>query len=234
MKGTSRESRREFKTENRFGRLRSAFRCGLFCVAIAVCIGFFCESNAFGQVKPEIQKPVEQATPAPSKDSTGVGAAVDPNKYLIGVEDVMFVRTWREPDFTLPVAVRPDGKISLPLINDVQAAGLTPMQLTADLKEKLGKFINNPDITVIVTEVRSKKFYIDGEVNRPGAFPLVTPLTVLEALSICGGFKDFANQKDIRVLRGAKVFKFNYKQVSRGKNLEQNISVENGDHIIVH
>lgn len=224
MKGTSREWRREFRARGRFGCL----------IAAVLSVGFVSGSGALGQVKPDIPKPVEQVTPPPSKDATGVGAAVDPNKYLIGVEDVMYVRTWREPDFTLPVAVRPDGKISLPLINDVQAAGLTPMQLTDDLKEKLGKFINNPDVTVIVTEVRSKKFYIDGEVNRPGAFPLVTPITVLEALSVCGGFKDFANQKDVRILRGSKIFKFNYKQVTRGKNLDQNIRVESGDHIIVH
>ena len=225
MKGTSRQARRKF-------RARGTSSCLLLAV---FGVAFFSQSHALGQVKPEQPKPVEQATtPPPSKDVSTVGAAVDPNKYLIGPEDVMFVRTWREPDFTLPVAVRPDGKISLPLINDVQAAGLTPMQLTEDLKEKLSKFINNPDVTVIVTDVRSKKFYIDGEVNRPGAFPLVTPITILEALSVCGGFKDFANQKDVRILRGSKVFKFNYKQVSRGKNLEQNILVQTGDHIIVH
>ena len=159
---------------------------------------------------------------------------MDPNKYLIGPEDILYIRTWREPDFSLPLAVRPDGKVTMPLINDVQAAGLTPMQLTADLKDKLGKYINNPDITVIVTDVRSKKFYIDGEVYRSGSFPLITPTTVLEALSICGGFKEFANQKNVRILRGSKVFNFNYKEVSKGKHLDQNIYLENGDHIIVH
>jgi polysaccharide export outer membrane protein len=88
-------------------------------------------------------------------------------------------------------------------------------------------------VTVFVTEVRSKKFYLDGELNRPGAFPLVTPTTVLEALSHGGGFKDFANTKKIRILRGNKVYYFNYKQVTSGKRLEQNILLENGDHVIV-
>jgi polysaccharide biosynthesis/export protein len=162
-----------------------------------------------------------------------VVAAVDPGKYQIGAEDLLFVRVWREPDFTLPVAVRPDGKITMPLIGEVRAAGQSPLQLTATLKQLLMQYLNNPDVSVFVTEVRSKKFYIDGEVNRPGAFALVTPTSVLEALSRSGGFREFANAKKIRVLRGGQIRRFNYKEVTNGKHLEQNIAVENGDHIIV-
>jgi polysaccharide export outer membrane protein len=162
-----------------------------------------------------------------------VAAPVDPDKYQIGPEDLLFIRVWREPDFTLPVAVRPDGKITMPLIGEVKAAGESPLQLTAALKQLLTQYLNNPDVNVFVTEVRSKKFYIDGEMNRPGSFALVTPTSVLEALSRGGGFRDFANTKKIRVLRGAKVRYFNYKDVTKGKHLEQNIAVENGDHIIV-
>jgi polysaccharide export outer membrane protein len=158
---------------------------------------------------------------------------VDPNKYLIGPEDVIFIRVWREPDFTLPAAVRPDGKITMPLIGDVQAGDQTPTQLTKTLTELLGKYLNNPDVNVIVTDVRSKKYYIDGEVNKPGSYLLVTPTTVLEALSIAGGFRDFANSKKIRILRKGNILHFNYKEVSGGKKLEQNILVESGDHIIV-
>lgn len=160
-------------------------------------------------------------------------APVDPGKYQIGPEDILFIRVWREPDFTLPVAVRPDGKITMPLIGEVRAAGQSPLQLTATLKELLTQYLNNPDVNVFVTEVRSKKFYIDGEMNRPGSFALVTPTSVLEALSRGGGFRDFANTKKIRVLRGSEVRYFNYKNVTKGKHLEQNIAVENGDHIIV-
>jgi polysaccharide export outer membrane protein len=162
-----------------------------------------------------------------------VAAPVDPDKYQIGPEDLLFIRVWREPDFTLPVAVRPDGKITMPLIGEVTASGQSPLQLTAALKESLTQYLNNPDVNVFVTEVRSKKFYIDGEMNRPGSFPLVTPTSVLEALSRGGGFREFANTKRIRVLRGGLVRRFNYKDVTKGKHLEQNIAVENGDHIIV-
>ncbi len=159
--------------------------------------------------------------------------AVDPEKYQIGPEDLLFVRVWREPDFTLPVAVRPDGKITMPLIGEVRAAGQSPLQLTAALKQLLLQYLNNPNVSVFVTEVRSKKFYIDGEVNRPGSFALVTPMSVLEALSRGGGFREFANTKKIRVLRSGEILRFNYKEVTNGKRLEQNIAVENGDHIIV-
>jgi polysaccharide export outer membrane protein len=162
-----------------------------------------------------------------------VGAAIDPNKYAIGAEDVLYVQVWREPDFTRQVAVRPDGKITMPLIGDVQAAGLTPLALTTDLKDKVGKYVQNPEVTVTVMDVRSRKYYIDGEVGRPGQFALVTPTRVLEALSMAGGFREFANQKNITILRGSQTFKFNYKEVIRGKHLEQNIYLESGDHIIV-
>jgi polysaccharide biosynthesis/export protein len=159
--------------------------------------------------------------------------AVDPDKYQIGPQDLLFVRVWREPDFTLPVAVRPDGKITMPLIGEVRAAGESPLQLSAALKQMLTQYLNNPDVSVFVTEVRSRKFYIDGEVNRPGSFPLVTPTSVLEALSHSGGFREFANTRKIRVLRGSEIRRFNYKEVTNGRHLEQNIAVENGDHIIV-
>ena len=159
--------------------------------------------------------------------------AVDQEKYQIGAEDLLFIRVWREPDFTLPVAVRPDGRITMPLIGEVQAAGQSPLQLTGNLKQLLMRYLNNPDVSVFVTEVRSRKFYIDGEMNKPGSFALVTPTSVLEALSRGGGFREFANTKKIRVLRGGQVRYFNYKEVTKGRRLEQNIAVENGDHIIV-
>jgi polysaccharide export outer membrane protein len=121
----------------------------------------------------------------------------------------------------------------MPLVGDVQAGDQTPMQLTKTITELLGKYLNNPDVNVMVTDVRSKKYYIDGEVLKPGTYLLVTPTTVLEALSNCGGFRDFANTKKIRILRKGNILHFNYKDVSRGKNLEQNILIESGDHIIV-
>jgi len=169
-------------------------------------------------------------TPSPSEANV---AAVDPNKYLIGPEDILFVRTWREPDWTWAAAVRPDGKITVPLIGDVQAAELTPAQLTKSLTELLTKYLNNPDVNVMVQEVRSKKYYIIGEVNKPGVFPLVTPTTILEALANAGGFKEFADEKHIKILRTDKIYDFNYREVTKGKHMEQNFNLQNGDKIIV-
>jgi polysaccharide biosynthesis/export protein len=210
-------------------------RVGAFPIWILVILTG-CEAS-WGQAKPDPAKPAAEATaptPAPGKAPTeGAGVAVDPNKYVIGSEDVLFIRTWREPDFTLAVVVRPDGKITMPLIGELEASALTPQQLTNNIKEQLSKYMTNPDVNVFVQEVRSKKYYIDGEVNRPGPYPLITPIRIFEALSNASGFKDFANQKDIRILRGDKVLHFNYKDVTRGKHLEQNVYVENGDHIIV-
>lgn len=212
-------------------KFRVAVNSLLFTVVLLGSTAVFAQTKPSG---PDVPRPAE-TTPAttPGKTSDTVGAAVDPNKYVLGVEDVIFVRTWREPDFTVTVAVRPDGKITMPLVGEVQASGFTPQQLKTDLKEKLGKFVNNPEIDIFVIDVRSKKYYIDGEVNRSGSFPLITPTKVLEALSLAGGFKEFANKKKIKVLRGDKTFKFNYVEVSKGKHLEQNIFLENGDHIIV-
>jgi len=215
-------------------------KCNSFRLAVTTAIVLAGCLIAAGQTQPAAPKPNEKtpspAAPSPTgseKTPEGSAAAVDPNKYLIGPEDIIFIRVWREPDFTLPAAVRPDGKITMPLIGDVQAADQTPTQLTKALTELLGKYLNNPDVNVIVTDVRSKKYYIDGEVTKPGSYLLVTPTTVLEALSIAGGFRDFANSKKIRILRKGNILHFNYKEVSSGKKLEQNILVESGDHIIV-
>ena len=207
-------------------------------IAAFAAIALLAALSANGQSKPDVvNKPQSAPPPNPSSKPTapeGVGAPVDPGKYVIGPEDILYIRTWREPDFTFPAAVRPDGKITAPWFGDVQAAGLTPAQLTKNLADLFAKILNNPDVNVFVQEVLSKKYYIDGEVGRPGSFPLVTPTTILEALSHAGGFREFANTKNIKILRGTKVLKFNYKEVTNGKHLEQNILVESGDHIIVH
>src|SRR5882724_11036355 len=205
-----------------------------FAPAMAAVILAFGSTAVSGQSKSEITRlrsvePLSTVGPVVEP----VGAAVDPNKYLIGPEDILFIKVWRETDFTLPVAVRPDGKITMPLIGEIPAAGATPMQLTKTLADLLGKYLNNPDVAVFVTEVRSKKYYIIGEINRGGSFRLVTPTTVLEALGNAGGFREFANTKKIKILRGGKVFNFNYNEVTKARRLEQNILLENGDQIIV-
>lgn len=206
-------------------------------MTVILCTCAFDAAGQAVQVKPDPPRattpdPIVPSNPQP-KSLDGVGAAIDPNKYTIGSEDVLYIQVWKEPDFTRQVAVRPDGKITMPLIGDVQASGLTPLALTADLKDKVGKYVQSPEVTVTVMDVRSRKYYIDGEVGRPGQFQLVTPTRVLEALSMAGGFREFANKSKITILRGSKTFKFNYNEVIRGKHLEQNIFLESGDHIIV-
>src|SRR5690348_3234861 len=149
-------------------------------LAILSAVALFGGMAANGQSKPEpVDKPQSAPPPNPSGRGRpeGVGAPVDPGKYVVGPEDILYVRTWRDADFTFPAAVRPDGKITVPLIGDVQPAGLTPAELTKNLTTLFAKFINNPDVNVFVQEVLSKKYFIDGEVRKPGAFPLVTPTT---------------------------------------------------------
>ncbi|MGA2185242.1 MAG: polysaccharide biosynthesis/export family protein [Bryobacteraceae bacterium] len=179
------------------------------------------------------QTPANAAQGAPANKGAALPLAVDPHKYLIGAEDVIYVLVWREPDLTGDKVVRPDGKISLPLVGEVQAAGLTPDQLGKDITAALTKLINSPEVTVSLLAVNSKRYYIDGEVNKPGEYKLVTPTTILEALSEAGGFREFAKTRKIRVLRGTDTLKFNYKEVSHGKKMEQNILLQSGDHIIV-
>ena len=163
-------------------------------------------------------------------------ATTDP-AYVIGPEDVIDINVWKEPDMTRIVPVRPDGKISLPLINDVQAAGSTPQQLAADVTKKLRKFITEPQVTVIVTAINSQRVFVVGEVLRAGAFPLIPGMTVLQALASAGGFTTFADVKKIHVMRlvnGKHVeMPFNYREVLKGDNPDQNIKLEPGDTVVV-
>ena len=178
--------------------------------------------------------PADLAVPKPSPEAKIPGVApVDSKTYVIGAEDVIFIKVWRDNDVSGQFLVRPDGRISVPLIGDVTASGRTPEQLEKDIAERLSKFIREPQVNVGILMVGSKKYFILGEVNKPGSFPLVVPTNVLEALVNAGGFRDFANETKILILRGNKVLTFNYRQVTRGKKPEQNILLEPGDKIIV-
>jgi polysaccharide export outer membrane protein len=174
--------------------------------------------------------PARSDTLPPKPDSA---VAVDPKTYVIGAQDILSIKVWREQDFTGVYTVRPDGKITLPLIGDVQASGLTPERLGEQLKQGLSNYINSPDVSVSLQTVGSKKFYITGEVNRPGEYTLAIPTKVFDALSNSGGFRDFANKKKIIIIRGADRLRFNYQDILKGKNLEQNIFLENGDTVVV-
>jgi len=163
-------------------------------------------------------------------------ATQDPN-YIIGPQDILDINVWREQELTRAVPVRPDGKISLPLLNDVQAAGLTPMQLSQRITEGLKKFVADPQVTVLVAHINSQRIYILGEVNQAGAFALLPGMTVLEALSSGGGFTMFAHVKKIYILRKTngtqEKLMFNYKEVIHGRAPEQNIQLKAGDTIVV-
>jgi polysaccharide biosynthesis/export protein len=168
--------------------------------------------------------------------ATAQTPANDP-EYKIGPQDVLRIDVWKEAEISRTVPVRPDGRITLPLVNDVQAAGLTTAQLASVLTDGLKKFITNPQVTVGVTEINSRRVYVTGEVTRPGAFPLLPKMTVLQALSSSGAFTQFAKLKGIYVLRtedGKQVkHPFNYKDVVSGKKPELNILLQPGDVIVV-
>lgn len=168
---------------------------------------------------------------------TNAKAATDDPNYLIGPQDILDINVWKEGELTRSVPVRPDGKISLPLLNDVQAAGLTPMQLAARITTGLKKYMDDPQVTVVVTQINSQRIYILGEVNRAGAFPLLPGMTMLEALSSAGGFTMFAKTTKIYLLRKEngtqQKYPFNYKDVLKGKAPQENIQLRAGDTIVV-
>lgn len=178
----------------------------------------------------------DQSASADGGSATQKVATQDPN-YIIGAQDVLDISVWKEPEVSRVVPVRPDGRISLPLLNDVQAAGLTPSQLAAQITTSLKKFVTDPQVTVIVSAINSQRVYILGEVTRPGAFPMLPGMNVLQGLSSAGGFTQFAKTKSIYVLRmqdgKQQKYPVNYKEVISGKRPEQNISLKAGDTIVV-
>jgi polysaccharide export outer membrane protein len=194
-----------------------------------------CWAQQLPRAKKDDQKEPEKTDPASvSKPATpSVGLSVDPRAYLIGGEDVISIQTWRHPEFSFVMAVRPDGKIAVPLVGEMQAGGITPDQLTKQFATAIADYVKNPEVFIQVMEVRSKKYFVDGEVGKAGEYALVGPTRVMEALSKAGGFRDFANKKKIKILRGATTYKFNWEEVAKGKKMEQNIVLENGDHVIV-
>ena len=197
-----------------------------FSLLLALCMG---AQEAAGRQHP-------QAITSAANEIAKKVATQDPN-YVIGSQDMLDISVWREPDFSRTVPVRPDGKISLPLLNDMQAAGLTPSQLAEELTKSLNKFVTNPQVTIIVTQINSQRFYVLGEATRPGAYTLIPDMTILQALSNAGGFTTYANSKKIYLLRQEngkqQKLSFNYKEIIAGKRTEQNIVLKNGDTIVV-
>lgn len=159
-------------------------------------------------------------------------------KYVIGNDDVLAISVWKEPELTKSIPVRSDGKISLPLVGEMEAAGKTPMQLEQNIREKLTNFISSPEVTVIVQQVNSRKYNVLGEVSKPGSYPLTATTTIMDAIATAGGFRDFAKKSGVYVLRKTADgregrLKFNYKDFIKGKDVAQNIKLEPNDTIIV-
>ena len=186
--------------------------------------------------------PASQATgvvaPPPPAGNPDNGKSHSDDSYVIGANDVLTVNVWKEPDVSRSVPVRSDGKISLPLVGELQAGGQTPQQLEQEITKRLRNYISEPEVTVIVTDSKSQKVNILGMVVRPGAYLLTSATTVLDAVAMAGGFKDFAKQKSMYVLRQApdgtqKRIPFNYKDVIKGKNPEQNIRLQAGDTVVI-
>ncbi|HKS66748.1 MAG TPA: polysaccharide biosynthesis/export family protein [Candidatus Acidoferrales bacterium] len=193
------------------------------------------QSGTAESAQPQATKSTQSET-GENTQAASNAATTDPG-YVIGAQDVLDINVWKEKELTETVPVRPDGKISLPLLNDVQAAGLTPSQLADQITKGLKKFVTDPQVTVVVKEILSQRVYLIGEVKRAGAYPLLPGETVLQALSSSGGFTMFANMKKIYVLRAVngkqEKYPVNYKDVVDGKRPDQDIVLKAGDTIVV-
>src|SRR5579883_2728379 len=199
-------------------RQASALVMGLFAL-LTLAAAQSPKSADPDQTNPNAAATRPDATVAPAAKAP---VAVDPKTYKVGAEDVLAIRVWREPDLSGPKIVRPDGKISMPMIGEITALGLTPEQIQDAIATKLGEYIKEPQVSVELQDVRSKKYFLLGAIDRPGEYRFALPINVLEALSNGGRFHDFARTTKIVVLRGDKKFTFNYKEVTKGKKMEQN------------
>jgi|SRR5580658_2996084 polysaccharide export outer membrane protein len=216
----------------------STFRAFGVSVALQVlCCGPLMGQMALPSPGPgEFSNPV-LAVSAVQSEGTPRSSHSD-DTFVIGDDDVLAINVWKDQDLTKQVTVRTDGKISLPLIGDIQAAGRTPLQLEIDLTDKLKSYVNDPQVTVIVQEIHSLKFNILGQVTKPGSYPLTAGTTIVDAIAVSGGLRDFAKKKGIYVLRpgatGAETrYEFNYQDFIKGKNVKQNILLKPHDTVVV-
>jgi len=176
--------------------------------------------------------------PAARASATTTAERLPASDYIIGADDVLAINVWKEPDFSRSLPVRPDGKISLPLVGDLTAGGLTPVQLQSHIRQQLLNYLSHPEVAVIVQEARSKKFNIVGEVQRPGSYTFSKPMTALDAIAAAGGFRDFAKTTKIYVLRvngdGSHTrIPFNYRKVIQGRKSYPNPELEPRDTVVV-
>lgn len=209
----------------------------IFLVGVLLCSQAYAGEARQEQSAQSSSQKTEPKTGNTSAPATPAAPAAMDASYKIGPQDVLQIDVWKEPEITRTIPVRPDGKISLPLLNDVQAAGLTAMQLAGIIRDGLTKYLVNPQVTVTVQTINSRRVFITGEMSRTGAVPLLPNMTVLQALSSAGGFTPFARMKDIYILRmvdGKQVkYPFHYKDVIKGKRPEENILLQPNDVIVV-
>jgi polysaccharide biosynthesis/export protein len=211
-------------------------------VAVAVALGNSERVVAQSKAPAGSTAPTSGATAvAPAPSTSGVGATTaspPPPDYVIGVDDVLSIVFWRENDLSTEVVVRPDGRISIPVINEVVALGLTPEQLRQTLLSAADKYVEDPHVSVVVKEIKSRRVFIMGQIGKGGPYPLVAPMTVMQLIALAGGLQEFAKEKDIVILRqdadgGQSTVRFNYRDVVNRKNLRQNIELKPGDTVIV-
>ena len=188
--------------------------------------------------EPSIPTAGSPAATQPAQNVEASAPKAHDNSFVIGNDDVLAINVWKEPDVSRSIPVRSDGKISLPLVGEVQATGRTPLKLEEEIAARLKNYIAEPEVTVIVQQINSQKFNILGMVNKPGSYVINNSATVLDAIALAGGFRDFAKQKSIYILRqdadGSQTrLPFNYKEVVKGKNSGQNIKLQPRDTIVV-
>jgi polysaccharide export outer membrane protein len=194
-------------------------------------------TNQQGQTPPPATPAPAPGAPRPATPPAAPAGVTPPSGYVIGADDVLVIVFWQDKDMSGEVSVRPDGKISLPLINDIHAAGLTPSQLRDSLEEAAAKFLREPNATVVVKQINSRKVFITGQVTKPGGYSLTAPTTVLQHIAMAGGLLEYAKSDSIVVLRtqnGKKLsYRFNYKEVAQQKRLDQNVELQVGDTVLV-
>jgi polysaccharide export outer membrane protein len=210
-------------------------------LATLMIVNLLCAITLLGQTNnPAANKSPSQNSAVPPSPAAAVRSGADAagDEFVIGTGDVLAINVWKEAEISRVVPVRPDGKISLPLIGELQASGRTPRQLQDEIAKKLKDYVAEPEVNVIVQEIRSQKFNVLGMVAHPGSYTLTKPMRVMDAIAMAGGLRDFAKQKDIYVLRrdaGGKQIRlpFNYKDVAKGRNPEQNVELQSNDTIMV-
>ncbi len=213
---------------------RGRLGLGLSCIFLAGCV--WAQTPAANEAGGPGAAPAAMASL--TKPASVSATKPHDDSFVIGNDDVLAINVWKEPDLSRSIPVRSDGRISLPLVGEIKAAGQTPLKLEQEIASKLGPYLEEPEVTVIVQEIRSEKFNILGKVAKPGSYPLKDSATVLDAIATAGGLRDFAKQKSIYILRqnpdgSESRIAFNYHEVIKGKNIGQNIKVQRHDTIVV-